>query len=150
MKKYFLIIMMVFVCSVVRAQQDVDWQTLADITWVPTYMAEYNDYYNMPKFSKKVNALDKKNITIRGFYVPVDAAGTVFALSAYPSNVCFFCDGAGLESVIEVIPKKGESALKRIATDKYIQLKGKLKLNQKEPDHLMYILEETELVKIIK
>ena len=150
MKKYFLTIVIVFTCCVVRAQQDVDWQMLADITWVPTYVAEYDDYYNAPKFSKKVKVLDKKEITIRGFYVPVDASGTMFALSAYPSNMCFFCNGAGLESVIEVIPKKGESALKHIATDKYIQLKGKLKLNQKEADHLMYILEETELVKVIK
>ena len=150
MKKYFLIITMAVVCSVVRAQQDVDWKILADIAWTPTYLVEYDDYYNMPTFSKKVKALDKKEIIIRGFYVPVDASGTMFALSAYPSNVCFFCGSAGLESVIEVIPKKGESSLKRVATDKYIQLKGKLKLNQKDPDHLMYILEEAELVKIIK
>ncbi|MDR1156440.1 MAG: hypothetical protein LBL04_17185 [Bacteroidales bacterium] len=150
MKKYSLTIVIILVCGVVRAQQDIDWQTLADIKWIPTYMAEYDDYYNMPKFSKKVKALDGKEIIVKGFYVPVDATGTMFALSAYPSSMCFFCNGAGLESVIEVVPKKGESSLKHIATDKYIQVKGKLKLNQKEADHLMYVLLETELVKIIK
>jgi hypothetical protein len=150
MKKYFLAIVTILGCCAVRAQQDIDWQTLADIKWIPTYVAEYDDYYNMPKFSKKVKALDGKEVTVRGFYMPVDASGTMFALSAYPSNMCFFCNGAGLESVIEVVPRKGESSLKHIATDKYIQIKGKLKLNHKEADHLMYILEETELVKIIK
>jgi hypothetical protein len=150
MKKYSLTIAIILVFGAVRAQQDVDWQTLADIKWIPTYVAEYDDYYNMPKFSKKVKVLDGKGITVRGFYVSVDASGTMFALSAYPSNMCFFCNGAGLESVIEVVPKKGELSLKHIATDKYIQIKGKLRLNQKEADHLMYILEETELVKIIK
>ena len=150
MKRIFLLIAIAFVCCTVRAQQDIDWQLLSDIQWIPTYVAEFDDYYNMPKFSKKVKSLDNKEVTIRGFYVPVDAAGTMFALSAYPSNMCFFCNGAGLESVIEVTPKKGDSSMKHIATDKYIQLKGRLKLNQKEADHLMYILEETELVKVIK
>ena len=150
MKKTLFFTLLVLICATVRAQQTVDWQILADIQWTPTYVAEFDDYYNMPKFSKKVKALDGKEIIVNGFYVPVDASGTMFALSAYPSNMCFFCNGAGLESVIEVIPKKGESKMKHIAADKYIQLKGKLKLNQKEADHLMYILEETELVKIIK
>ncbi len=150
MNKHFLTIVIILVCGTARAQQDIDWQTLADIKWIPTYVAEYDDYYNMPKFSKKVKDLDGKEVFAKGFYVPVDATGTMFALSAYPSSMCFFCNGAGLESVIEVVPKKGESALKHVATDKYIQIKGKLKLNQKEADHLMYILEETELVKIIK
>ena len=150
MKRYFFTITVMLVCYTANAQQDVDWKILGDIKWTPTYVAEYDDYYNVPKFSKSVKALDGKNVTIRGFYVPVDASGTMFALSAYPSNMCFFCNGAGLESVIEVVPKKGEASLKHVATDKYIQLKGKLKLNKSEADHLMYILEETELVKVIK
>ncbi len=151
MKRFFLTTFAVIVfCGITCAQQEVNWQTLADIKWKPTYFAEYGDYFNMPKFSKKVKDLDGKDITIKGFYVPVDPSGTMFALSAYPSNMCFFCNGAGLESVLEVIPKKGEAGLKRVTTDKYIELRGRLKLNQSEAGHLLYILEDTELVKVIK
>lgn len=151
MNKYLLsLFMLLFCCHTMQAQEEINWQMLSDVKWIPTYLAEYDDYYNMPKFGKKVKNLDDKEIVISGFYVPVDPSGTMFALSAYPSSVCFFCNGAGVESVIEVSPKKGETALKHVTTDKYIRIKGKLKLNQSEADHLMYILENTELVKVIK
>ncbi len=150
-KQLFVILVMLFaVVRVADAQQEVNWQFLGDIQWVPTYFAEYDQYFNMPKFSKKIKDLNGKEINIKGFYVPVDPAGTMFALSTYPSQMCFFCNGAGLESVMEIIPKKGKTDMKHIVTDKYIELKGKLKLNEKDPNHLMYILEEVELVKIIK
>jgi hypothetical protein len=63
--------------------------------------------------------------------------------------MCFFCNGAGPESVMEVVTKNGDTKLKYMKTDKYIELTGILKLNKKDPNHLMYILNEAELVKII-
>ncbi len=150
MKKYILAAIFIVACCAVHAQEEVDWKTLSDVTWTPKYYAEYDDYFNMPKFGKKVKNLDGKEITVKGFYVPVDPSGTMFALSAYPSSMCFFCNGAGLESVIEIRPKKDASDLKHVVTDKYIQLKGRLKLNQSEADHLMYIMDEAELIKVIK
>ncbi|MDR2037976.1 MAG: hypothetical protein LBQ60_08635 [Bacteroidales bacterium] len=138
------------ICCIAVAQQEVNWKILADVQWVSTYFPEYDAYFDMPKFGKKVKDLSGKQISIKGFYVPVDASGSMFALSAYPSQMCFFCNGAGMESVMEIIPKKGSTELKKVVTDKYIELKGKLKLNEKEADHLMYILEEAELVRIIK
>ncbi len=151
MKRLLVAICFVFVgCSIVHAQQEVNWQMLADVKWIPKYFAEYDDYFNMPEFGKKVKNLDGKFIKIKGFYVPVDPSGTMFALSAYPSSMCFFCNGAGLESVVEVVPQKGEKALKHVTTDKYIEIKGTLKLNKSEEGHLMYILRDTELVNVIK
>ena len=150
-RKFALVVWMAFmIAGTTQAQQAIDWQTLADVKWVPTYFAEYDDYYNMPEFGKKVKGLDGKEVSLKGFYVPVDPSGSMFALSAYPSSMCFFCNGAGLESVAEIVPRKGETGLKRIAADKYIEIKGRLTLNKSEADHLMYILKETELVRVIK
>lgn len=134
----------------VPAQEVVTWEMLSEIKWVPAYVPALGDYYDYPRFSKKIKSLKGKQITIQGFYVPVDVSGKLFALSEQPAKMCFFCTGAGPETVMEVIPKDGGKNLKNVRADKFIQIKGKLKLNTNDMNHLMYILEEAELVKVIR
>lgn len=151
MKKAIASIFLLILLSVTaRGQQLVTWEMLADIKWVPAYVPALGDYYDYPRFSKAIKKLNKKQITIQGFYVPVDVSGKLFALSAQPAKMCFFCTGAGPETVMEVIPKDGGKNLKNVKADKFIQIKGKLKLNTNDINHLMYILEEAELVKELK
>jgi len=64
--------------------------------------------------------------------------------------MCFFCNASGLETVMEIIVKKGHRDLRRIQVDKYIELKGRFSLNMQSNEHLMYILEDAELVQVIK
>lgn len=150
MKKLIVLTVIIALGHVIYAQQPVTWQQLSKVTWRTMYVPSLDGFYDMPRFSKDIKALDGKLISIKGFYVPVDATGKIFALSATPSNMCFFCGGAGYESVMEIIVKAGESGLKHIKTDKYIEIKGSLKLNKSDSNHLMYILKEAELVKVIK
>jgi hypothetical protein len=107
-------------------------------------------YYDIANFGASLEALNKKEISIKGFYVPIDMEGTVFALSKSPSSTCFFCGTGGIETVMEIVVKKGHQELKRIKTDKYIELKGVLELNRDDPEHLMYLLKEAELLQVIK
>jgi hypothetical protein len=141
--------LLAFYCTT-YSQQAVTWQLLSKIKWISTYVPSMDGFYDLPRFSKEIKALDGKEISIKGFYMPIDASGKVFALSANPSNMCFFCGGAGYESVIEVIPKTGYTELKHIKTDKYIEVKGILKLNKSDPNHLMYILKDVELIAVIR
>lgn len=150
MKKLIVLIFMIVLSHATYAQQPVTWQILSKVTWHTTYIPSLDGFYDMPRFSKEIKALDGKPISIKGFYVPVDATGKIFALSANPSNMCFFCGGAGYESVMEIIVKAGETGLKHIKTDKYIEIKGTLKLNKADSNHLMYILKEAELINVIK
>lgn len=152
MKKSILSIILFFIFLSTYAQQPihVTWDDLAKIKWVTVYNATRDVYYDIPKHSSSIKKLKNKEITIQGFYVPVDPLGNVFALSAGPSSMCFFCNVGGIETVMEIVVKKGNNDLKRVKTDKYIEIKGKFKLNMKEDDHLMYILEDAELVRIIK
>lgn len=76
--------------------------------------------------------------------------GKVFALSKSPSNMCFFCGTGGIETVMEIFVKKGHKNLKRVKTDRYIEVRGILVLNRNDPYHLMYLLKDAELVRIIK
>ena len=53
---------------------------------------------------KKSRPLPGKEIVIKGYIIPVEGykSHKEFILSAFPYNMCFFCGGAGPETVMEV------------------------------------------------
>jgi hypothetical protein len=120
------------------------WKTLAKIT----YKKEYDDFLGFkidkPVFSEEIKALDGKEVTVKGFVIPVEGykSHKEFIFSAFPYSMCFFCGGAGPESVMEV-----EAAEPVEYSAESIVLKGKLKLNSDDVNKLMYSLIEARLVK---
>ncbi|NJL12714.1 MAG: DUF3299 domain-containing protein [Microscillaceae bacterium] len=91
----------------------------------------------IPQFDNAIKALDNQTVVLKGYMYPLEEAPRheFFMLSYYPINICFFCGGAGPESVIEV------SAAKPIPySTKLIRVKGKLRLNYKDRERLFYIL----------
>lgn len=148
--KNLLLLLLLLISSVMTAQQPVTWQKLAEIRWKTAYDPISETYYDIPHHNTTIKELNGKEIAIQGFYVPIDAEGKYFALSATPSSMCFFCNVGGIETVMEIIVKKGHNDLKRIQADKFIELKGRFRLNMEYNEHLMYILEDAELVKVVK
>ncbi len=148
-KVFFAIILTCCFCSV-KAQKPIAWQVLNDVTWKRSYVKALDGYYDVARFGASIEALNNKEISIKGFYVPIDMEGKIFALSKSPSNMCFFCGTGGIETVMEIFVKKGNKELKRVKTDKYIEIKGILRLNRNDPYHLMYMLYDAELVRVIK
>lgn len=130
--------------------QTVSWNMLKDVTWSEKYVPSLSGSFQMPSFGRQIEFLDNRPITIQGFYVPVDVDGKIFALSETPSYMCFFCGVGGIESVMEISVKNGHHDLKRVRTDRYIQVKGILSINRDDPEHLMYVLKDAELVKVIR
>lgn len=127
-----------------NAQTESLWKTLAKIT----YKKEYDEFLGFkidkPVFSPEIKALDGKEVTVKGFIIPVEGykSHKEFILSAFPYSMCFFCGGAGPETVMEVtsvepIEYSAESVV----------IKGKLKLNSDDVNKLMYSLSEARLVK---
>ena len=102
----------------------------------------YKNYY-IPKFDDKIKALDGKIVTIKGFMYPIDEKikHEFFYLSYYPVNVCFFCGGAGPESVVEVNSRKAIPLKSRA-----VNVRGKLKLNYKDRQRLFFILLNAEVI----
>lgn len=154
-KTIFLFFLLSAIKLPVEAQQPpslhtISWEMLKDVTWSKKYMEALSDFFPMPNFGKQIELLDNKPVTIQGFYVPVDMEGTIFALSESPSYTCFFCGVGGIESVMEILVKEGHRDLKRIRTDRYIQVKGIFSINRDNPEHLMYILKDAELVKVVR
>lgn len=120
----------------------ITWKTLADVKYRKELNGEYDLYFMYPAFGPKVRSLDGKRISIKGYMIPVDEYGRSYVISAKPMAQCFFCGGAGPESLIELqLKKKGL----RFKTDEIRTVTGVLRLNARDVDHLNYILKEVEV-----
>jgi hypothetical protein len=141
MKSFLLLLVYLFFAATLQAQDSKPmWRILEGVIFKQKTVKNYKVDY--PVFGKEVQALQGEEITIRGYYLPVEVGGqNKFILSAFPYSNCYFCGGAGPETVMEVYSKE-----KILYTAKPITLKGKLRLNAEDLNHLMYILEEAERI----
>lgn len=117
------------------------WPKLYDITFVKA--TDDLGEFDKPVFTDKVKALNGKVITLPGYMVPFENGfkGAHFMFSSMPLNACFFCGVGGPETVIEVNSKAVVSY-----TEKPIEIKGTLRLNEKDPEKMIYILDNAEIV----
>jgi hypothetical protein len=113
------------------------WKTLLSVKY------KYNKNAYVPIFEAKHKALDNQVVTIKGYMYPLEesAKHSFFMLSYYPVNICFFCGGAGPESVVEITAKQPIDF-----SNKQINMRGKLKLNASDPERLFYIMLDAEQV----
>ena len=119
------------------------WQELAKITYEKKYDELLGFKVDVPVFGKSVKEMEGKVIEISGYIVPVEGykSHNEFVFSAYPYNMCFFCGGAGPETVMEVTATEPV----KYSTSR-ITLRGKLTLNDSNINQLMYLLTDAELV----
>jgi len=120
------------------------WKTLSKITFKKEYDEIMGFKVDKPVFSKEVLELEDKVIEIKGYIIPVEGykSHKEFIFSAFPYNMCFFCGGAGPETVMEVMAKEPVKYSAEAVT-----LRGKLKTNSDDINRLIYTLEDAELVK---
>ena len=124
-----------------NSPQLINWATLADVSFEEKYYEDLELYLPYPTFGSQVKALAGKEVQIEGYIIPIEPER--YILSQNPFASCFFCGGAGPESVLELEMK---SYKKTYYTDQYLSFKGKLKLNKENIDKLNYILELAEEV----
>jgi|GEM_PF-2347815 len=118
------------------------WKTLLDVKWYKAYSAEYKAEIELPKFTPAIKALEGKTVIVSGYILPTDLyEGNFTVLSAYPMSQCFFCGGAGAESVMEVYVRNGR---RNFATER-VTFKGVLELNDNDTSHLIYKLKDAVL-----
>jgi len=146
MKKYLLLLTfgLLFFADSAFAQKEINWNFLADYDFELRYNDETELYFRFPLFSEKVKKIAGEEVEISGYMIPVDVEANYYVISAFPFANCFFCGGAGPESVIELEMKPGH---RRYKTDEKVTMKGKFKLNSVDIYQLSYILEEAEEVK---
>ncbi len=130
--------------SVTLSNSKTIWKTLGKITYKKEYDEIMGFKIDKPVFSKEVQKLDGTPITVKGYIIPVEGykSHKEFIFSAFPYNMCFFCGGAGPETVMEVVAKEDVKY-----TAESITLKGTLYLNDDDINRLMYSIEDAVLVK---
>ncbi len=123
--------------------QDGIWKTLAKITYKKEYSEIMGFKVDVPVFSEDVKRLEGKEVTVKGYIIPVEGykSHTEFVFSAFPYNMCFFCGGAGPETVMEIYAKKPVEYSSQAVT-----LKGRLMLNDNDINRLMYAMTDVVLV----
>ncbi len=119
------------------------WKTLSRITYRKEYDELMGFKIDKPVFSQQVQDIEGTEIMIKGYVIPVEGykSHTEFIFSAFPYNMCFFCGGAGPETVMEVLASE---PVKYSAEQ--VTLKGKIQLNADDINRLMYQLVDATLV----
>ena len=120
------------------APMELTWRTLTDVDFKDVYIDELDAYYWKPTFGASVKALEGKEVYITGYVIPVDYDEDFYVLSRYPFANCFFCGGAGPESVVDL---RFKAKTRRYETDERLTFKGKFALNANDVYQMNYILE---------
>lgn len=133
----------IFTAAAPLMAQENMWKTLSKITYKKEYDEMLGFKVDVPVFSQDVKNLEGKQVTIKGYIIPVEGykSHKEFIFSAYPYNMCFFCGGAGPETVLEVQAKNPIPF-----TADPITIKGTLHLNATDVNRLMYSLSNVEKV----
>jgi hypothetical protein len=144
MKQIVGTVLFVIVSLSSLAQTQNFWQVLAEVGF--NSKKDKNGYLvEEPVFSKTLKNWNGKKVKLKGYVIPVSEIGDQdkFILSALPFNVCYFCGAAGPETVIEV-----ETSEKIRFSSKAIWMEGTLHLNDKDPDHHMFMLKSARSISL--
>ncbi|GEP94923.1 DUF3299 domain-containing protein [Chitinophaga cymbidii] len=123
--------------------RSVTWKQLSDVIFDRKWDEKLQMPMLYPSFSRNIKALHGKNIVISGYVIPLDVKGGMYVLSANPNSSCFFCGGAGPESIMALKFKSGSPSFE---TDDFVKFKGRLRLNEKNIYELYYNLDDAVLV----
>lgn len=142
--KFLGVLMLCFFGLSAGAQDEANvWKTLGKITYQKEYDELLGFKVDVPVFSQPIKDLEGEEITVKGYIIPVEGYKdhSEFIFSAFPYNMCFFCGGAGPETVMEV---EADEAI--AFTAEQIIIKGTLQLNDSDINKLMYKLVNAKLI----
>jgi hypothetical protein len=120
--------------------KELTWKLLEDVTFKDVYLESLESYYWKPTFGPTVKAAAGKPYFITGYVIPVDIDENFYVLSRYPFANCFFCGGAGPESVVD-LRFKGNKPARPYQTDERLTFAGTLRLNADDIYQMNYILD---------
>ena len=135
-KVLFTFLVLLFSGTSLWAQEELTWKDFADVEFKPKYFEQYDAHFLMPDFGEKIKAKTGKKITIKGYFLDISGNGEIFLVSKNPMAACFFCGGAGPETIIEVDFKEKPS----FKTDQVITVQGVLELNESNVERCNYML----------
>lgn len=124
--------------------QNSAWESFARVKFSSKYQADYGINIQVPQFDWAIRLLEGKEVTLKGYFVPTDLqTPRSIILSRVPNSSCFFCGGAGPETVARINFKQ---AIHKLKTDEILKVKGILKLNDNNYREMSFILEDAEIL----
>jgi hypothetical protein len=151
MRKLLIYSFLLFAGIAAQAQKNT-YSGYPSLIWPKLYDIEYDSKtefigdFGKPIFSAAAKSLAGKTISLPGYMMPFEGGmrASHFMLSATPVYACFFCGAGGPESVVEVYLTKPVNY-----NDKIVEIRGRLKLNDSNPEHMFYILEDAEFLGVV-
>ncbi len=138
-----------FLSAFQSGAQNLTYNGFPSLNWPVLYSVTYKSgstedgEVKIPVFNEKLRALEGKSIVLPGYMVPSSNGLKVqeFMLSSLPLNACFFCGVGGPETVVLVRLKRTESF-----NDKPVEVRGVLRLLPSDPDGMIYVLDQGEIL----
>ncbi|MEM6734856.1 MAG: hypothetical protein AAF620_02185 [Bacteroidota bacterium] len=122
------------------------WEIFSETRFKWEYRKELGLQVEIPIFDEEIKELEGKEILLTGHYLPLNIEGNRIIISKLPYASCFFCGGGvGQESVAEVI---FNSAQRPFRGDELVTVKGRLRLNKDDYEHLVFILEDARVIQL--
>jgi len=144
-KKFLLIALLAALSTQLIAQKKVTWTWFAEnIEFENMFFEDAGIWMLGPKFGDQILDLEGKEIFISGYIMPIDEEFNYYAISANSFAKCFFCGGAGPETVMSL--EFRDKSLK-FETDDFRTVLGRLRLNIDNIDEPFLILEDVQLYK---
>jgi hypothetical protein len=121
------------------------WELFGRTTFQEKFNKTHGVYFYYPKFNTELLALQGKSVELQGFYIPLETGTSkTMILSKYPMAECFFCGGAGPESVAVAYLKSPPS--RRPKLDQIIKVRGILQLNATDVEEMTFIIQNAEII----
>lgn len=142
--KNYCILFLLMAFSISASAQPEGWALFAKTKFEAKYSEKAAEYFLYPVFAPELKAMVGKEISLEGYYLPIDIEGNAYIiLSKFPYSQCFFCGGAGPESIAEVTFKVKPG---KFEMDQFLRVKGKVKLNEGDIEHGNFIVEGAVIV----
>ncbi|WP_338227812.1 hypothetical protein [Algoriphagus taiwanensis] len=105
---------------------------------------DFGLYFFYPEFTEELKALKGKQVTLKGFFIPLDLQSSqTLILSKYPMAECFFCGAAGPESVAVIYL---QSKPPRMKVDQIVEVRGILDLNASDVEEMTFIIRNATII----
>jgi hypothetical protein len=120
----------------------VTWEMMGNISFKKKQHPEYG-IVKYPVINEQLKALNKKKVVVSGYIIPLDT--DTYVLSKYVFASCFFCGGAGPETVMGI---EFKDLKKRLKTDQYVVLIGTFEINDTVVEDWIYHLKNAQIVEM--
>lgn len=138
-----LAILTLFSLITLNRSEPEGWEIFEKVVFEPQFFEEADAYFDVPTFDPGLKALEDTKVTLSGYFIPIEI-DTIFVLSAMPFSSCFFCGGAGPETVAEV---RMSDIPGNLGPDAFVKVEGKLSLNSTDIDYMNFIIQDAKFIK---